>query len=287
MEVLLGQILFTSFIGSGFQFVLSPSITLNVEQIFRKQILDIYWVDHTPPPKDWRAAYILQLEESKTLFGWAYNDGQDDSGRDDAPYFLAYQLSLPLDEKLVGLLLAFLGRGPETAPSRATYPLILNDIIAPNLWSYTPQRPGVRIDSLASENIYNSLVERKAVKLFVVAPSEPLVFEFDEQICEQLTLILAQYLGTAPKIIIGQLPPRIRFWYYSRYVGPNARIVVRQTIEETASVFEPEQRVLQVINRLAEELDTEPSKREFKRRVKAVLGINSQSSWLLIGDGNN
>lgn len=86
-KVLLGQMFFTSFRGSGFQFVHSPSVPANVEQIFRDQIIERHWVDHTPPPKSWRAAYILQLEQQQTIFGWAYNDGRDESGRDDVPYF--------------------------------------------------------------------------------------------------------------------------------------------------------------------------------------------------------
>ncbi len=273
-KVLLGQMLFTSFRGSGFQFVRSPAVPANVEQIFRDQIMERHWVDLTPPPKGWRAAYILQLEQSQTIFGWAYNDGRDESGRDDVPYFLAYQLSLPLDDMLVGLLLSFLGKGPETAPSRLNYPLTLQDIMAPDLWSFLPERPGVFIDSINSENIYTSLVERKAVELFVVAPPDALEFKFNEQACEQLALILSQYISSAPKKIIGKLPPQIRFWYTSRYVAPYARIIVRQTVEEeTDSMSGPEQRVLQVINRLAAAIDNDLGRAEFMQRSKALLGI--------------
>jgi hypothetical protein len=273
-KVLLGQMLFTNFRGSGFQFVGSPSVPANVEQIFRGQIVERYWVDHTPPSKDWRAAYILQLEQSQTIFGWAYNDGRDESGRDDVPYFLAYQLNLPLDDMLIGLLLSFLGKGPETAPSRLNYPLILQDIMAPDLWSFSPERPGTFIDSLNSENVYTSLVERKAVELFVVAPPDTLESKFNEQVCEQLALILSQYISSAPKKIIGKLPPQIRFWYTSRYVAPYARIIVRQTIEEEAdSTFDPEQRVVRVINRLAAAIDNDLGRAEFTQRIRSLLGI--------------
>jgi hypothetical protein len=273
-KVLLGQMFFTNFRGSGFQFVRSPSVPTNVEQIFRDQIIERHWVDHTPPPKNWRAAYILQLEQSQTIFGWAYNDGRDESGRDDVPYFLAYQLSLPLDDMLVGLLLAFLAKGPETAPSRLNYPLILQDIMAPDLWGFSPERPGVFIDSLNSENAYTSLLERRAVELFVVAPPDALEFKFNEQVCEQLALILSQYISSAPKKIIGKLPPQIRFWYTSRYVAPYARIIVRQTIEEeTDSMSDPEQRALQVVSRLGAAVDDDLGRAEFTQRIKALLGI--------------
>lgn len=275
-KVLLGQMLFTNFGGSGFQFVRSPSVLENVEPIFRDQIIESHWVDHTPPPKDWRAAYILQLEQSQTIFGWAYNDGRDESGRDDVPYFLAYQLSLPLDDKLVGLVLAFLGKGPETAPSRLKYPLVLQDIMAPDLWSFSPERPGVVIDSINTDSVYTSLVERKAVELFVVAPPDALEFKFNEQVCEQLALILSQYISSAPKKIIDKLPPQMRFWYISRYVAPYARIIVRQTIEETDNMFDPEQRVLQVINRLAAAIDNDLGRAEFTQRIKALLGITQE-----------
>jgi hypothetical protein len=276
-KVLLGQMFFTNFRGSGFQSVRSPSVPADVEQMFRDQIIQRHWVDHTPPPKDWRAAYILQLEQDQTIFGWAYNDGRDESGRADVPYFLAYQLSLPLDDMLVGLLLSFLGKGPETAPGRLNFPLILQDIMAPDLWSFSPERPGVFIDSISSENVYASLLEGKAVELFVVAPPSALEFKFNEQVCEQLALILSPYISSAPKKIIGKLPPQIRFWYTSRYVAPYARIIVRQTIEEeTDSMFDPEQRVLQVINRLAAAIDNDLGRTEFKQRIKALLDIGTQ-----------
>jgi hypothetical protein len=274
-KVLLGQIFFTNFKNSGFQGVRSPSVPEDVEQIFRVQIVNKHWVDHTPPPKDWRSAYILQLDQDQTIFGWAYNDGRDGSGRDNVPYFLAYYLSMPLDDMLVGLLLSFLGKGPETAPSRLNSPPILQDIVAPDLWSFSPERPGVFIDSMNSEYVYASLLARKAVELFVVAPPNSLELKFNEQVCEQLALILSQYITSAPKKIIGQLPPQIRFWYTSRYVAPYARIIVRQAIEqETDTKFDLEQRVLQVINRLAASIDDDIGRVEFTQRSKALLGVD-------------
>ena len=273
MTVLLGQIFFTNFTGSGFQFRLSPSVPANVEQIFREQILEMYWEDHAPPPRDWRAAYILQLETCQTIFGWAYNDGRDDYNRDHVPYFFGHYLSLPFDQTIVDLIIAFLGKGPETTLSRQDPPSQLEDITALDLWKYIPQRPGVFIDSTSREDIYKSLLARKPVRLFVVASPESLVLEFDEQIFELITLLLAQYIGPHATAIVRQLPSRIRFWYYLRYNEPFARVIVRQAVEEMANVIEPEQRVLQVIDRLVESLDDELSKTEFRRRVKAVLGI--------------
>ncbi len=273
MTVLLGQIFFTNFIGSGFQCIPSPSVPVNVAQIFRKQIVEMHWEDHAPPPRDWRAVYILQLEPCQTIFGWAYNDGHDDYDRDDVPYFFGYYLGLPFDQMIVDLIIAFLGKGPGNAPSRQAAPPQLEDIAAPDLWNYVPQRPGVVIDSMARENIYKSLLETRLVKLFVFALPVSLVLKFDEQIFELITLLLAQYIGPNAITIIRQLPSRIRFWYYLRYNEPFARVVVRQAVEETANVIDPEQRVLQVIDRLAAALDDEFSKAEFTRRVKAVLSI--------------
>jgi hypothetical protein len=249
MTALLGQILFTNFAGSGFQFVASPSVPGIAEQIFREQIVDARWDLNSPPPGDWRAVYILQLEPSKTIFGWVYHDGRDDYGRDHVPYFLAHYFSLPLDRVVLDLIIAFLGKGPGSVLSRQTLPTQLDDIVAPELWSYLPQRPGVVIDSTARENAHKSLLERRSVDLFVVAPGEPLLLEFDEQICELLSLLLAQHMG------------------------PYARTLVRQVIEGTASVLEPKQRILQVVDRLVAELDDELGKAEFVRRARAVLGI--------------
>lgn len=249
MTVLLGQILFTSFAGYGFQFVASPSIPPLAEQIFREQIVEAQWEQRTPPPKGWRAAYILQLEPHQTIFGWAYHDGRDEYGRDHVPYFFGHCLSLPLDRVILDLIIAFLGKGPATIPPRQNLIPELEDIFAPELWSYVPQRLGVFIESADRENAYRNLVQRSSIDLFVEAPPEPLLLELDEQICELISLLLAPYLG------------------------PQSESIVQQVVNETASLLEPQQRVLQVIDRLAAELDDELSKAEFTRRIKAVLGI--------------
>jgi hypothetical protein len=252
MKVLLGQILFTNFAASGFQFVFSPSVPDIAQQIFQEQIVDVRWDLNSPPPGDWRAVYVMQFEPSKTIFGWVYHDGRDDYGRDHVPYFFAYYLSLPLDRVALDLLIAFLGKGPAAIPSRQALPEKLNDIAAPELWSYRPQRPGIIVDSAARENAHMSLLQRRSVDMFVVAPGEPSGLEFDEQICELLSLLLAQH------------------------IGPYARTLVRQVIEGTASVLEPKQRTLQVVERLVAELDDELGKAEFMRRVTAVFGVGSQ-----------
>jgi hypothetical protein len=249
MKVLLGQILYTSFTGSGFKCVVSPSVPAIVEQIFREKIVDTRWVIHSPPPRDWRAAYVLQLEPCKTIFGWVYHDGRDEYGRDNVPYFFAYYLNLPLDRVVLDLLLAFLGKGPGAVPSRKTLPKPFEDMAAPELWSYVSQRPGVFMDIPARENAYKSLQQGRSVDLFVDAPGEPLLLEFDEQICELLSLLLAQL------------------------VGPSSKTLVRQVVEGTASVLEPKQRILQVVDSLVAELDDELGKAEFVRRAKAILGI--------------
>jgi hypothetical protein len=249
MTILLGQILFTNFTGSGFQFIVSPSVPDITEPIFREQIVDARWDLHSPPPSEWRAAYMVQLEPSKTIFGWVYHDGRDEYGRDHVPYFLAYYLNLTLDRVVLDLIIAFLGKGPGSVPSRQTLPKQLDDITAPELWSYLPQRPGVVMDSATRENAHKSLLQGRSVDLFVVAPDEPLLLEFDEQVCELLSLLLAQHMG------------------------PYARTLVGQVIEGTASVLEPKQRILQVLDRLVAELDDELGKAEFVRRAKAVLGI--------------
>ncbi len=249
MTLPLGQILYTSFTGSGYKCIASPSVPGIVEQIFREKIVEARWIIHSPPPREWRAAYILQLEPSKTIFGWVYHDGRDEYGRDNVPYFFAYYLNLFLDRVVLDLILAFLGKGPGTVPSREFLPTPFDDMAAPELWSYVPQRPGVFIDIPARENAHSSLQQRRSIDLFVDAPGEPLLLEFDEQICELLSLLLAQL------------------------AGPSSKTLVRQVVEGTASVLEPKQRVLQVVDRLVAEFDDELGKAEFTRRAKAVLGI--------------
>ncbi len=249
MTVLLGQILFTSFVSSGFQSVVSPSVPANVEELFRQRIVEAHWDYSSPPPKGWRAAYLMQFNPSQTTFGWAYHDGRDEYGRDHVPYFFGYYLGVPLDQVTMDLIIVFLGKGPGPTPGRHSFPPTLEDIVAPELWSYVPQRPGVVIENTIRENIYRSLGQRSSVELFVVPPPDPIVLDFDEQICDLLSLLLAPYLGH------------------------QAKTTVQRVVSGTAGLLEPKQRVLQVVDRLAAALEDELSKAEFTRRVKAVLGI--------------
>jgi len=49
-----------------------------------------------PPKSGYRAVYLHQVTPDHSLFGWLYNDGADDLGHRDVPYFICYYLAGPL-----------------------------------------------------------------------------------------------------------------------------------------------------------------------------------------------
>ncbi|MGB8700556.1 MAG: hypothetical protein WCD18_14160 [Thermosynechococcaceae cyanobacterium] len=108
-----GQLIYTSFRESGFTLLLSPGVLPLAQQSFFG-LVETYWDAYQPPPPGYRAAYLHQIpaKGQGTLFGWLYHDGQDEFGRSDIPYFIAYYLPGKLQRIQLNAILNCLQGGP-------------------------------------------------------------------------------------------------------------------------------------------------------------------------------
>jgi hypothetical protein len=147
MALQVEQLVYTSFPETGFQGVAGPQIPDHIQQNFAEVIVNQYWDAYSPPSVGYRAAYLQQLSSQDCLFGWLYNGGSDDLGRNGVPYFVCYYLSDTLDDAVLKLLFDCLERGPLSMPQSPTMPSTLETILIPDPCHYSPAQPGVTIPS--------------------------------------------------------------------------------------------------------------------------------------------
>jgi len=137
----LGQLLYTSFPGRGFQLV-HAGVPSTASCAFVEQIVHRRWNPYDPPAPGSSFAYLLQLDAQQTLFGWLFDGGCDEHARSHIPYFLAYSLCGPLDSRRLDSIFACLHKGPLLLPLRR-WPLTLDALSATRFRSYRPAAPGV------------------------------------------------------------------------------------------------------------------------------------------------
>ncbi|QLE57665.1 WD40 repeat domain-containing protein [Nostoc sp. TCL26-01] len=168
----LGQLIHTSFPFVGFRTVASPHIPTEIQQTFLEKVVYQYWDSYNPPSPGYRAAYLHQVTLEHTLFGWLYNDGLDDFGRSDVPYFICYYLAGKLQPSHLENILICLCTGPVRLIDRHNIPDAIDSLVVPDLWSYQPAQNGVKIPSEIIEQSQHSLQQRKLLNLFVFTVEE-------------------------------------------------------------------------------------------------------------------
>jgi hypothetical protein len=131
-----GQMVYTSFMGRGFQLLVSQRIDPTLGDVFLDQVVGQLWNVYEPPSADYRAAFVLTTVEDLVFFGWIYNDGLDDQGRAHVPYCICYLSHGPLTSLQFEQLLDCLERGP-------TVPLL-------NRWEPPTEPPLVELNGLAA-----------------------------------------------------------------------------------------------------------------------------------------
>jgi phosphate transport system substrate-binding protein len=167
MRLSLGQLVYTSFSGMGFKTLASRQIPPEIEQAFEEQIVSQYWNAYNPPGSGYRAAYLYQVTPEHTLFGWVYNDGKDDIGRGDVPYFICYYLAAPLLDFELENIFACLQKGPLTAIDRHDSVSYLDTIVVRNVTDYHPVRPGVVIPVAVRKHSSINLQQTERIDIFV------------------------------------------------------------------------------------------------------------------------
>ena len=143
MTLLLGQLVYISFAGSGLKVLASAGISRQIEQAFLQKIAFKSWNSYNPPALGYRAVYLLQLDQG-TLFGWLYNEQADDLGRSHLPYFICYYLAGALVSFKLDSILNCLQKGPVTLVDWQNSPADLDNLAIANL-HYEPPRLGVAI----------------------------------------------------------------------------------------------------------------------------------------------
>lgn len=193
----LGQLVYTSFATVGLRTVASEEVSTEIQQTFLEKLVYQYWDAYNPPGAGYRAAYLLQVDSEDSLFGWLYNDGLDDFGRSNVPYFLCYHLTGQLHLNQLENIFICLCTGPLTLIDRQNLPNSLESLVVQDLWSHQPTRPGVKIPKRIVEQSHTHLEQGKLVNLFVPASQEEIkdTTISDEELLftsKQKTLILTR-----------------------------------------------------------------------------------------------
>lgn len=200
----LDQLVYTSFAEVGFKVFTSTHVTTEIQLAFMQQVVYQHWNSYNPPSSGYQAAYIHQVTPEHSLFGWLYNDGADDLGRSDVPYFLCYSLAEPLDAVQLENIFICLHKGPVALIDRKRPPDALETIVAPDLWSYQPARRGVAIPSSERQRSHVALKQRKLLDLFVPADKRKIVIKIYKQIYKQQSAPVEPSVTATP---IPQAPP--------------------------------------------------------------------------------
>ncbi|GAP98886.1 WD40 repeat domain-containing protein [Leptolyngbya sp. NIES-2104] len=167
MFLLLGQLIYTSFPKVGFQALSSAAIPPEILQAFIDQIVYQHWDAYNPPEANYRAVYLSRIAADQTLFGWLYNDGADDLGRNHVPYFICYYYAGELQPEYLDVVFTCLEKGAATVVDRQTLPDQLESVIIPDHETYQPARMGVAIPQDLRDQTCRSLQQEKLFKLFV------------------------------------------------------------------------------------------------------------------------
>lgn len=122
MSLVVGQIVYSSFPQIGYQIFANPEMPESVQSAFVEEIVHKHWDVYEPPPPGYRAGFIHQTHPDHTLFGWLFNDGDDDHGRPHTPYFLSYHVNQPLESEIAHLVVQCLQKGPAALIPRHIIP---------------------------------------------------------------------------------------------------------------------------------------------------------------------
>ncbi|HEY9598768.1 MAG TPA: roadblock/LC7 domain-containing protein [Cyanophyceae cyanobacterium] len=190
MPLFLGQLIYSSFPRVGFMCLASAEIPTKIRQAFMELVVYQYWDSYNPPKLGYRAVYLHQLTPEETLFGWLYNDGIDEFGRSNIPYFLCYYLEGLLETAQLETIFTCLHKGPLRLIERHAVHAALEKIVLPDLGRYQSARRGVSISSEVREQSYIALKQKKLLGLYVPADEREINTQLKEQSSEPISKTL-------------------------------------------------------------------------------------------------
>jgi phosphate transport system substrate-binding protein len=197
MYLLLGQLVYTSFTGKGFRTVTSPQVPPEVQRAFLQHVVSQRWDSYSPPEPRYRAAYIYQIDSEQTLFGWLYNDGVDELGRSNVPYFICYYISEPLFDFQLANIFTCLEKGPVAILNRYEPQAYIETKVLSNLWDYQPAKAGVSIPLYLRQQSYTDLRQGSLLELFVPLDAQETAVDLPERTYEQQIANLSIYSSYA------------------------------------------------------------------------------------------
>lgn len=165
--MLFDQLVYTSFARVGFKVLASTGVPAEIQQAFIQQVVYQHWNSYKPLGSGYRATYIHQVTLEHNLFGWLYNDGVDDLGRSNVPYFVCYYLAEALHAVQLENIFTCLQKGPIALIERQSLPGSLETVVVSDLWSYESARIGVAIPFSVRQSSYIKLQQRQLLDIFI------------------------------------------------------------------------------------------------------------------------
>lgn len=186
MDLLLGQLVYTSFSKMGFKLLASAHVPTEIQQGYLQRVVSRHWNSYNPPNSRYQAVYLHQITIQHTLFGWLYNEGVDDLGRSHVPYFICYYLGEPLLDFHLEIIFTYLQKGPVALLNQNSLSASLETMVIPDLWNYQEVRLGVVVPLSIREHSQTALKQRELLDLFVPINKQETVIELKQTYEQQI-----------------------------------------------------------------------------------------------------
>ena len=192
MQLFLGQLVYTSFPGTGFVLIASARVLSEIQQAFIERVASQYR-NSSNQPSGYRAVFLHQVTPEHCLFGWLYNGGLEDMSCSHLPYFICYYLEGTLYAFHLEIIFTFLHRGPVALIDRHSLSASLETRVVLDLSGYQPARPGVAIPLPVRQGSHIARKQGELLDLFVPVNEQEMVIGLDNQIYEQQIAHLSIY----------------------------------------------------------------------------------------------
>ncbi|MGV2389830.1 MAG UNVERIFIED_CONTAM: hypothetical protein LVR29_20960 [Microcystis novacekii LVE1205-3] len=148
MSLIVEQLIYSSFSELGFKYIAGANVPLGIQEVFYQHIVSQLWDNYNPPDGNFKGVYIHQIDSHNTLFGWLINDGKDEFGRGDIPYFHCYYLQELLDSKQLVKILACLETGPLKRISRDAAKISLDTVVLAENYQANAFELGIKLSKI-------------------------------------------------------------------------------------------------------------------------------------------
>lgn len=167
MSFIVEQLIYSSFSQLGFKYIAGANVPLGIQEVFYQHIVSQLWDNYNPPDGNFKGVYVHQIDSHNTLFGWLINDGKDEFGRGDIPYFHCYYLQELLDSKQLVKILACLEAGPLKRISRDEAEISLDTVVLADNYHAKAFGLGIKLSKDIRLFSHRQLREEKPLQWFI------------------------------------------------------------------------------------------------------------------------